>query len=61
MSKFSTCFSSGKYRASIQSETANGQLRGVSQTPTSFVNDKKMVGAVSMQQFETTIGPLLPK
>jgi len=61
MSKFSTCFSSGKYRASIQSETANGQLRGVSSTPTSFINDKKVVGAISLQQFETTIGPLLPK
>lgn len=61
MTKFSTCFSSGKYRATIQSETANGQLRGVSQTPTSFINDKKVVGAISLQQFETTIGPLLPK
>ena len=61
MAAFSTCFSSGKYRASIQSETANGQLRGVSQTPTLFINDKKAVGAISMQQFETSIGPLLPK
>ena len=61
MAAFSTCFSSGKYRAVVQSETANGQLRGVSSTPTSFINDKKAVGAISMQQFETTIGPLLPK
>ncbi len=61
MSKFSTCFSSGKYRASIQAETANGQLRGVSSTPTLFINDRKVLGAISMQQFETTIGPLLPK
>ncbi|HZY42182.1 MAG TPA: thioredoxin domain-containing protein, partial [Anaerolineae bacterium] len=61
MAAFSTCFASGKYRAAIQSETANGQLRGVSSTPTSFLNDKKVVGAISMQQFETSIGPLLPK
>jgi protein-disulfide isomerase len=61
MTAFSTCFSSGKYRASIQSETANGQQRGVSSTPTSFINDKKVVGAISMQQFETAIGSLLPK
>ncbi|MBI5566259.1 MAG: DsbA family protein [Chloroflexi bacterium] len=61
MAAFNTCFSSGKYRASVQSETANGQLRGVSSTPTSFLNDKKVVGAISMQQFETSIGPLLPK
>ena len=61
MAAFSACFSSGKYRASIQSETANGQLRGVSSTPTSFINGKKVVGAISLQQFETTIGPLLPK
>ncbi|MBP7690176.1 MAG: DsbA family protein [Thermoflexales bacterium] len=61
MAAFSTCFSSGKYRALVQSETANGQLRGVSSTPTSFLNDKKVIGAISMQQFETSIGPLLPK
>lgn len=61
MAAFSACFSSGKYRAVIQSETANGQLRGVSSTPTSFLNDKKIVGGISMQQFETSIGPLLPK
>lgn len=61
MTAFNACFSSGKYRAAIQQETANGQLRGVSSTPTLFVNDKKVVGAISMAQFETTIGPLLPK
>ncbi len=61
MAAFSTCFSSGKYRASIQSETATGQTRGVSSTPTLFINDRKVVGAITMQQFETTIGPLLPK
>ena len=61
MAAFSVCFASGKYRAVIQAETANGQLRGVSSTPTSFINDKKVVGAISMQQFETSIGPLLPK
>lgn len=61
MTAFDACFSSGKYRAAIQQETANGKLRGVSSTPTLFVNDKKVVGAISMAQFETTIGPLLPK
>jgi protein-disulfide isomerase len=61
MAAFSMCFSSGKYRASIQSEMAEGQSRGVSSTPTSFINGKKLVGAISIQQFETTIGPLLPK
>ena len=61
MTAFDACFSSGKYRAAIQQETANGKLRGVNSTPTLFVNDKKVVGAISMAQFETTIGPLLPK
>jgi protein-disulfide isomerase len=61
MTKFSTCFSSGKYRASIQSETANGQLRGVSQTPTLFINDTKAVGAISIQQFDNAVKSILSK
>jgi protein-disulfide isomerase len=61
MAAFNACFSSRKYLAAIQSETANGQQRGVSSTPTSFINDKKIVGAISMQQFETSISLLLPK
>jgi protein-disulfide isomerase len=61
MAAFSTCFSSRKYLTSIQSETADGQQRGVSSTPTSFINGKKAVGAISMQQFEAAIEPLLPK
>jgi protein-disulfide isomerase len=61
MAQFNACFTSGKYRALVESETSNGQLRGVSQTPTLFINDRKVVGAISMQQFETTIGPMLPK
>jgi protein-disulfide isomerase len=58
---FTTCLNSGKYREAIRSDTANGKLRGVEGVPTLFINDKKVVGAISMQQFETTIGPLLAK
>lgn len=61
MSKFSACFSSRKYLPTIQSETANGKLRGVSSTPTSFINETKAVGAISMQQFENAVKSILQK
>ncbi len=61
MAAFSTCFSSRKYLASIQAETANGQLRGVNSTPTLFINDKMAVGAISIQQFDNAVNSLLPK
>ncbi len=61
MTAFNTCFSSGKYRAAIQDETDQGSKRSVSRIPTLFVNDQKIVGAISMQQFETIISPLLAK
>ncbi len=59
--KFQECFSSDRYRSKIQADTNNGQLRGVTSTPTLFVNDKKVVGAISIQQFDNLVSTLLKK
>ncbi len=56
---FTTCLNSGKYRSRVTSDTADASARGVTQTPTLFINGQKVVGALSLQQFELYIGPLL--
>ncbi len=62
MTQFQACFSDHRHLAAIQADTSNGQLRGVQSTPTLFVNkDKKLLGAISLQQFEATAGTLLKK
>ena len=60
MDKFNTCMQDRTHLAEIHASTNNGTVRGVSGTPTLFVNGKKL-GGYSMVQFETAIGPLLPK
>lgn len=59
MTAFNTCFTRGQRREMIQLETTLGQQRGVEGVPTLFINGKKVVGAISLPQFETAIGPLL--
>jgi protein-disulfide isomerase len=56
---FTTCLNSGKYRSRVTSDTADASARGVTQTPTLFINGQKVVGALTLQQFELYIGPLL--
>ena len=61
MDKFNTCMKDRTHLAKVQASTNDGTTRGVTQTPTVFINGKKYVGAISLVQFETAIGPLLPK
>ena len=56
---FTTCLSSDKYRSQVLSDTNDGTARGVTQTPTLFINGQKVTGAITLQQFELYIGPLL--
>lgn len=56
---FTTCLNSNKYESKVTGDTTDGQARGVNQTPTLFINGQKVVGAVSLQQFEAIIGPML--
>jgi protein-disulfide isomerase len=57
--KFSSCLQSDRYRAKVVADTNDGQARGVTSTPTLFINGRMVVGAISLTQFEATIGPLL--
>src|SRR5512135_2886598 len=56
---FTTCLNSDKYRAQIQRDTNEGQARGVTGTPTLFINDKKVGTVITAQQFDSVIGPYL--
>jgi protein-disulfide isomerase len=55
---FTTCLNSDKYRAQVLQDTNEGKSRGVTSTPTLFINGRKAL-AVTVQQFDTAIGPYL--
>ena len=45
----------------IQKETENAQKYGVNSTPTTFVNNQKMLGALPYEQFKSVIDGILAK
>ena len=61
MDNFNTCMKEDRYLSKVTADTNDAQARSVNQTPTLFINGKKYVGAITLAQFETAIGPLLPK
>ena len=56
---FAACVDSGKYAQSVRDEQNVGQGKGVSRTPTHFVNGKKYEGALSFDEMKKIIEPLL--
>ncbi len=58
-SKFNQCFSSGKYDAEIDKDTADGSAAGVEGTPTFFINGQKIIGAQPYSIFKSTLDSLL--
>lgn len=56
---FAACVDSGKYAQSVRDEQNVGQGKGVSKTPTHFVNGKKYEGAYSFDEMKNIIEPLL--
>ena len=42
---FGSCLDSGRYAAAVRAETEAGRARGVTRTPTLFVNGQKLEGA----------------
>ena len=58
---FNTCFDSGKYAATAKQDTDEGSRRGVSSTPTFFVNGRMYVGLMTADQFGALIDGLLPR
>lgn len=53
--EFSTCLDSGKYRAEVESDSRAASAFGVNSTPTVFINDKKIVGALPFSSFQEVI------
>ena len=56
---FQQCMTDRRYLSKIEADTGEGRTRGVSSTPTFFINGQKVVGAISMAEFEARIATLL--
>ncbi len=52
---FSSCLSSGKYKAAVDEDLALARKAGASGTPTFFINGKRLVGAQPFVAFKTMI------
>ena len=52
---FNACLDSDRYLARVQAETQAGRDKGVTSTPTLFVNGTKQVGAPSFQQLRALV------
>jgi len=52
---FSTCFSSGKFRADVEKDAAEGSKVGVTGTPAFFVNGRFLSGAQPFDAFKNMI------
>jgi len=59
--EFSACLDSNKYDEKVQKDYAEAQAVGVRATPTTFVNDKKVEGALPYEQFKLIIDKELAK
>ena len=53
--QFDASLSSGKYAADVQNDFNDGRLYGVDGTPTFFINDRKLVGALPLTDFQAAI------
>lgn len=52
---FKNCLQSHKYRAEIEKEIVEAQRAGINSTPTTFIGEEKMVGALPYVQFKEVI------
>ena len=56
---FSACVDSSRYAQVVRDDTKLGEGRGVTATPTLFINGQKIQGAASIDQLKAIIDPLL--
>lgn len=56
---FASCFDSKKYAMKIQGDNDGARALGVNSTPTTFINDQKVVGALPYSQFQAVIDNIL--
>ena len=59
MQKFGSCMANHTDLGKVQASTNNGNLRGVTATPTLFINGQKAVGAIDLAKFESIAGSAL--
>jgi protein-disulfide isomerase len=52
---FSTCVNSGKHLADVDASSKAAQVAGVNATPSFFINNKLVVGALSFSEFQSLI------
>ena len=57
--KFNDCLDSGKYAQKVQTDFQEGQQKGVSGTPATFINGRLIVGAQPYESFKQIIDGLL--
>jgi protein-disulfide isomerase len=58
---FNTCLDSGKYAAEVNQQNTEGQQRGVTVTPTFFINGKRYEGVLPYDQMAALIEAGQPK
>jgi len=56
---FDACLTGDRYAQRVRADTAAGQQKGVSATPTFFVNGRKIEGSLSFEQLRAIIDPLI--
>lgn len=59
--KFKQCYTSGKFKADVQKDMADGQKVGVTGTPAFFVNGRFLSGAQPFDAFKAIIEEELAK
>jgi protein-disulfide isomerase len=52
---FSQCLADGSHRADVETARQAAANRGVSSTPTFFINSRRVTGNVPFQQFQNII------
>lgn len=57
--KFNQCLDSGKYKAEVEKDIADGSAAGVGGTPSIFINGRLVVGAQPFAAFKVVIDQLL--
>ncbi len=55
MTKFKECVSSGKYKAAVDKDMADGSAVGVTGTPAFFINGRSLSGAQPFEKFKEII------
>ena len=56
---FDACLTGDRYGQRVRAETLAGQQKGVSATPTFFINGRKIEGSLSFDQLRAIIDPLI--